>query len=235
VRSSVALRRKIGPLDCITYKGGDDAPTLVLFHGYGADGADLAPIAAELPLRSPIHAVFPDAPLALKIDGVVSGRAWFPIDVESIQKAQMEGKEIDWSASEPPGLPAARKTAGEFLAALGVPWSKLILGGFSQGAMLAVDLALRAPEAPMGLAILSGNLIAEKQWSELAPKRKGMRFVQSHGTTDPILGYKGAKRLTGVLLAGGLEGELLTFDGGHGIPKAVIDELGKYIDRVSGS
>jgi phospholipase/carboxylesterase len=80
--------------------------------------------------------------------------------------------------------------------------------------------------------ILSGNLINEKEWAKLAPNRKGLRFVQSHGTTDPILGYPGAKRLTGVLLQGGMQGELLTFDGGHGIPQAVIEELGKFVEKL---
>ncbi len=229
----MALRRKVGPLEAITYKGDADAPTLVLFHGYGADGADLAPIATELPLRNPINAAFPDGPLVLKIDGVASGRAWFPIDVEAIQKAQMSGKTVDWSQHEPKSLPAAREAAGEFLKALGVPWNKLILGGFSQGAMLAVDLALRAPQTPLGLVILSGNLINEKEWLKLAANRKGMRFVQSHGTSDPILGYEGAKRLTGVLLQGGMTGELLTFEGGHGIPQGVIEEVAKYVEKIT--
>ncbi|MBI3554350.1 MAG: esterase [Elusimicrobia bacterium] len=234
MRTAMALRRMIGGLDTITYKSGNaEAATLVLFHGYGADGADLAPIAGELPVREPIHAVFPDGPLVLKIDGVPSGRAWFPIAVDAIQKAQMAGKSVDWSSSEPGGMAKARDSAGEFLKALGVPWPKLIIGGFSQGAILAVDLALRSPEPPLGLAILSGNLVNEKGWRELAPKRKGLRFLQSHGKSDPILGYEGAKRLTGVLLEGGLTGELLTFEGGHGIPLAVIEELGKFIEKLA--
>lgn len=233
MRTPAARRRKVGPLDAIVYEGSPDAPTLVLFHGYGADGADLAPLAAELGLSKPVNAAFPDAPLTLSFDGMPGGRAWFPIDVERLQRAQMTGKPVDWSAAEPGGLAEARRAAEEFLAALGAPPARLILGGFSQGAMLAVDLALRAAQAPLGLAVLSGNLINEKKWAELAARRKGLRFLQSHGTSDPILGYAGAKRLAEVLKAGGLDGELISFDGGHGIPVSVIEALGRFVEELS--
>jgi phospholipase/carboxylesterase len=232
MRSPLALRRRIGPLESITYKGGPEGPTLVLFHGYGADGADLAPIAGELPLREPINAVFPDGPLSLRIDGVPSGRAWFPIDAEAIQKAQMAGKALDWSAREPEGMADARTAALEFIKALGVPWDKLILGGFSQGAILAVDLALRGPQAPLGLVILSGNLIDEKEWRRLAAGRKGLRFLQSHGIADPILGYQGARKLSELLKEAGLQGDLISFEGGHGIPVSVIEAIGKFVESL---
>jgi phospholipase/carboxylesterase len=229
----MALRRKIGPLDCITYKGDAGSPTLVLFHGYGADGADLAPIASELPVRVPIHAAFPDGPLVLRIDGVASGRAWFPIEVEAIQKASMSGTSVDWSAAEPHGMPEGRAAVTEFLKSLGVPWSQLIIGGFSQGGILAVDLALRAPEPPLGLIVLSANLINEKEWRVLARARKGLPFLQSHGTSDPILGYQGAKRLETLLKDNGLKGEMLSFEGGHGIPVSVIEAMGRFIESLA--
>jgi phospholipase/carboxylesterase len=208
MRSPLALRRTIGPLDAITYKGDADGPTLVLFHGYGAE------------------------PLTLRIDGIPSGRAWFPIDVEALQKSQMAGKALNWSAHEPHGMPEGRAAALEFLKELGVPWGKLILGGFSQGAILAVDLALRAPEAPLGLAILSGNLVNADEWRRLAADRKGLPFLQSHGLADPILGYQGALRLSELLKTAGLKGDLISFEGGHGIPVSVIEKLAQFIQSL---
>lgn len=194
--------------------------TVVLFHGYGADARDLAPLRSYIPRKTPLRFVFPDAP----------GNMWFPIDERRLQQAQMTGIPWDPSKDEPPGLAQARENAFVFLEELEVPWNKLILGGFSQGAMLATDLTLRAKEGPAGLAILSGTLLNEPEWKKLAPKRKGLKFFQSHGEQDPILGYALAKRLETLLTSGGLEGSLLGFPGGHFIPAEGLKELGSYLD-----
>lgn len=218
-------RRQIGGLTTIEFPAPADAPSIVIFHGYGANGADLAPIAQELTLDKPTRWLFPDAPLTLSW----GGRAWFPIDAADIERSQRTGHALDWSDSDPDNLKEARAAAGEFLKELATPWDRLILGGFSQGAMLAVDLALRAPENPLGLAILSGNLINANAWAELAPRRKNLPFFQSHGIADPILGFSGARKLEKLLRDCGLDGSLLSFEGGHAIPPLVQNALREFL------
>jgi phospholipase/carboxylesterase len=218
----------IGGLDTVEFPAPEDAPTIVIFHGYGADGADLAPLALELGLSKAARWLFPDAPLPLDW----GGRAWFAIDVQSIDRAQRTGKPVDWSDSDPAALEDARGAAGSFIEELRVPWQKLILGGFSQGSMMATDLALRAPETPRGLVVLSGNLICAKHWRELAPRRKGMPFFMSHGSADPILGFPGALKLEQLLREGGLDGKLLRFEGGHAIPPEAQDGLRSFLGKI---
>lgn len=221
-------RREIAGLSTLEFEAAAGAPVVVFFHGYGADGADLAPLAFELDLPRPARWLFPDAPLSL---GEWGGRSWFPIDTADIERAQSSGQSIDWSDRVPP-MQQASDQALEFLAALGVPWSKLILGGFSQGSMLALDLALRAPENPLGLVVLSGNLIKSRDWSLLAPKRKGLPFFQSHGIVDPILGLPGALKLEGLLKSAGLSGTLLKFEGGHSIPPEALSALRDFLAKL---
>ena len=67
----------------------------------------------------------------------------------------------------------------------GLPPDRVFLGGFSQGAMLACDTVLRSPRAFAGLLILSGSIIAQREWEERWPARKGLPVFQSHGTDDP--------------------------------------------------
>lgn len=200
---------------------------IVLFHGYGADAADLAGLAREIPVERPVRWVFPEAPLELDF----GGRAWFPIDVEEFNRSQRAGKAVDWSQTEPKGFSEVRQGALDFLKALGVPWNRLVLGGFSQGAMVATDLALTAPQEPLGLVILSGNLIKEKTWRREAPKRAGLPFFQSHGIADPIVGFQGAKRLESLLQEGGLKGRLLAFEGGHAVPPEAAEALGRFLQE----
>jgi len=220
-------RRHYGGLDVIEFGAEPNAPVIVFFHGYGANDADLAPLAREIPTNNPARWLFPNGPLKLDTQGYC--RAWFLIDTDRIEQAQRSGKATDFSQTEPAGLAEAREQADKFLQALGVPWEQLILGGFSQGAMLAADLALRAPKNPRGLVILSGNLVNEKIWRELAPKRAGLPFFQSHGRADPILGYQGARKLEALFKEAGLCGQMLSFDGGHGIPSEAITALGQYL------
>lgn len=200
----------------------------MFFHGYGADGADLRPLAREIPVGKPWRWEFPDGPLELPF----GGRAWFPIDVEAIEAAQRTGRSVDFSKRTFDGFDVVRKSVQEFLDYLGVPMREVVLGGFSQGAMLAVDLALRAEESPLGLVILSGNLMNEAEWKKLAPRRKGLRFFQSHGIADPILGFQGARRLEALLAEAGLEGRLLAFEGGHAIPLEAVERLGGFLDGL---
>ncbi len=101
--------------------------------------------------------------------------------------------------------------------------------GFSQGAMMAVDLALRAPEAPAGVAVLSGTLVDRKTLEKLAPRRKGLPFFQSHGSVDPILGFQEARALEKALKDAGWSGSLLRFEGGHGVAPEVVAALGAWL------
>src|SRR5437868_11004929 len=97
--------------------------------------------------------------------------------------------------------------------ALKVPWSKIILGGFSQGAMLATDLYLNAPETPAGLMLLSGAVINKEEVKPLVEKRRGEKFFQCHGTNDQVLMMRGARQLESLLNAGGMKGGCRGFPG----------------------
>ncbi len=217
-----------GHLDAIEVPhSAPDALTVICLHGYGADGRDLAPLAEELQTRRPIRWLFPDAPEVLDW----GGRAWFAIDVAAFEEGQRTGTPRDLSLKEPEGLEWAREELQRFIAALGVPWGNIVLMGFSQGAMLAVDLALRA-EAPLaGVVILSGTLVDEKTTAALAPRKKGLPFLQSHGSADPILGFSQARALEKILIEAGWKGQLRRFEGGHAIPAEILEGLSGWLEK----
>lgn len=219
---------RFGNLDAIEIPSDDpNALVVVCLHGYGADMRDLAPLAQELETKRPIAWIFPDAPEVLDW----GGRAWFPIDVAAFEEAQRTGNARDLSLREPPGLEWAREELQRFIAALDVPWERIVLMGFSQGAMLAVDLALRAERAPAGVAILSGTLVDKAKTAELAPAKKGLPFFQSHGSVDPILGFAQARALEKVLVEAGWKGQLRRFEGGHAIPQETLEGLKSWLEK----
>lgn len=222
--------RKLGPLKCIDSVNNEDAPWVILFHGYGADAGDLAPLAEEIPTQKDCNWLFPEGHLEVQIGWNWTGRAWWPVNMEEIQQAQAAGVPRDLSKSTPQGLDVAFKKASDMLAALKVPWNKIILGGFSQGAMLATELYLSAPETPLGLIMLSGACLHADQWREKAKLREGKTFFLAHGEQDPVLAYKGAQKLETVLTQSGMKGRLMRFSGGHEIPPSVLVEVAKYIN-----
>lgn len=223
--------RQLGLLKCIDVVQNDDAPWIVFFHGYGADANDLAPLAHEIQTPG-YNWLFPNGFLEIPISWHMTGHAWWPVNMEELQKAQLTGVVRDLSQSEPEGLKLACQKASDMLSKLKVPWNKIILGGFSQGAMLATELYLQAPEAPMGLVILSGSCLKADVWREKAKDRAGHSFFLSHGEQDPVLSIKGSQKLETILTQSGMKGKLVRFPGGHEIPLKVITEVGKYMSSL---
>jgi phospholipase/carboxylesterase len=132
-------------------------------------------------------------------------------------------------------MAAARKTmlalVQEVATHTGLPMKKLILGGFSQGAMLTTDVALRLEEAPGALVVLSGTVLIEDVWRTKAKARAGLPVFQSHGRQDPILPYRAAERLQELFVESGMQHEFVPFDGGHTIAPDALLKLGDFLAR----
>lgn len=214
---------------------------VVLSHGYGAPGTDLVPFGPELIETSPllsnhVQFVFPQAPIDLTDHGIPGGRAWWHLDMLKLQMAVATGRFRELRAEQPEGLPEARRLLTALIAEWsqisGVPVTRFVLGGFSQGAMLATDVALHLDDNPAALVILSGSLLNEAEWRSLAPHRKGLLTLQSHGTDDPILPMAGAEGLREMLSDSGLAVEFVSFRGGHGIPAQAFEKVAGLLERL---
>lgn len=223
--------RRLGTLNCIEAIADLEKPDtwVIMFHGYGADNRDLSSLAELIPTNGSTNWIFPNGTLEVPIGPGWTGRAWWQIDIAAMQRAQATGEPREISEKTPDSLPALRKTVFAAIEQLKVPWNQIVLGGFSQGAMLAADIYLNAPETPKGLILLSGALIAKSEWKALVPNRQGKRFFISHGMQDPILPIRTANQLESLLNAGGMKGGLMSFPGGHEIPPAVMAKAGEYL------
>lgn len=222
----------LGPLKVARVRGDEKSPTIVLFHGYGASAFDLYPLHQVVKTPPGTNWIFPDGHLEIPIAPGYNGKAWFPIDMEALQRAMMMGTFRDFSEITPPGLDVAREKSLAMLEALDVPFENLIIGGFSQGAMLTMDIALRHEKNPRGLLILSGTLLNRDIWADLMKQKGNLTFFQSHGRQDPVLGYKPAKDLNQMLRDAGMVGEFISFPGGHEIPYEVVDGMSRYISGL---
>jgi phospholipase/carboxylesterase len=220
--------------------GGGDGPLVVLLHGFGAPGTDLVPLWRQLVVPRGTRFAFPEAPIALDggsdLDFSPGGsRAWWHIDLERLQAAPARGARRDLSAEVPVGLAGARASVVAMLDELEktAAASPLVLGGFSQGAMLACDVALRTGRPLAGLVLLSTTYLCADEWRPLFQRRRGLPVLQSHGRDDPLLPFDLAELLRDELAAAGLDVSFVPFSGGHGIADPVMDALGRFVTRVT--
>jgi len=214
-------------------QGGGDGPLLVLLHGYGAPGDDLVSLARVLDVPREVRFAFPVAPIDLGPQAA-GGRAWWHIDLAAMQRDTQRGTPRDRSQEIPEGLAEARALVDETLTELqkALAPSHLVLGGFSQGAMLSCDVALRTERPLAALVLLSSTLLAEGEWAPLAPRRRGLPTVLSHGRSDPLLPFGAAERLRDLLTGAGLEVTWVPFRGQHEIPHAALDAVAKVVRRA---
>jgi phospholipase/carboxylesterase len=234
-----------GGLNCYVVHNlpADRQPRLavVLSHGYGAPGTDLVGLAQPLLNLEPKvaeHAVFifPAACLDLSDQGLPGGRAWWPVDLDRLINRPTPEMLQTFRRKWPAGLAEARKLLIGLLDAagkhFGMAFENFVLGGFSQGAMLATDVALRLPKAPAALCIWSGALTNEEEWQKLAQLRGPLTVLQTHGRTDSILPFPMAAALRDLLLEAGADVDFVAFGGGHEIPPPAIDRLAKLLARL---
>jgi len=213
-----------------TAVGNPDAPlTLVLLHGYAMQPADLAPFAHSIGI--PAYFLLPQGP----VSSPNGGHAWWEVDLEARESALSIGPR-DLASDHPRGLGAARQQFGQFLAAVtaevepGRTASRtIIIGGFSQGGMLALDWLLRGNQRVDGLALLSTSRVALSEWEPRRERLRNLPVFLSHGATDRDLAFAAGERLRDFLLESAAQLTWTPFEGGHEIPLVVWRGLRKFL------
>ena len=214
-------------------KGGGDGPVIVLLHGFGAPGDDLVGLWRMIKAAPNSRFVFPEAPLQLPFQ-YAGGRAWWMIDLMRYEQNLRSGRSRELTKEIPVGLTEAREKVIALLDAVEEHLGAApFLGGFSQGAMLSCDVALRTDRALAGLVMLSGTIIAADEWLSMIHQRKGLRVFMSHGLQDPLLPFAFSEELMQRFTRAGLEVTWQSFAGGHEIPMPVLSSLGRFLQGSS--
>jgi phospholipase/carboxylesterase len=225
----------IGPLT-VRALGDGEGPAILLCHGFGAPGDDLVGLASAIDAGPGVRWFFPAAPHTL----AGAGRAWWNIDLERRITLGARGQADQLRLETPDGLVSARAALEATLAVLerdhGVSRDRLIIGGFSQGAMVTTELALAAEVPFAGLAILSGTLLSQDRWAAAAHARgASIHALMAHGRRDPLLRFADAEALRTLLEEGGASVDWVEHGGQHEIPPVVLQRLGAFARRRFGS
>jgi len=231
VASAMAQPARVPRLTALT-KGGKGPPTVVLLHGFGSSEKDWIPFTKSIHLPPSTRFIFPRGPESAKrSDGAPPGRAWWRLDLASNMRDGALG--ADLSAEKPAGIEPAALAVRALLARQGNRAAQpFILGGFSQGAMVAAQVAFGSDEPLRALVLLSGTLVDEASWKANFARRKGLHVFMAHGRTDPTLSFEIAERMHSEMTAAGLEVTWFPFDGEHETPAEVIVALNAFLARM---
>ncbi len=183
--------------------GGPPRQIVVLIHGYGANGQDLIGLAPEWAQIAP-HAAFvaPDAPEP--VPGYPAGRQWFPI-------TQMDPTLLARGAEA--AAPSLDRFFDRELEQAGLGPDRLVIMGFSQGAMLALHLGARRNPPPAAVLAYSGGILAPPPAGRPLPP-----IFMCHGDADATVPAEAL--LASIEMLGALGGRVqwrLEPGVGHGI------------------
>jgi len=211
-----------------TYRVQNDEslPSVVMLHGYGANGRDLAGLAGY-PNISKLNYnwVFIEAPLSPPELAAFGGFAWFTLTLSSF------GPNMSASTLEDFYGMATDEFKQSLEAVESTIWDldlkgDVYVGGFSQGAMMAANVFFKSSNQYKALIAMSGAPLNYKEWKELTEAKK---IFISHGEQDPVLPVKCGKDLKEKIVSVKGLVEEHWFQGGHEIPSSVLDKLAQFL------
>ena len=192
-----------------------DAPLVVMMHGRGSSAEDLAGLA---PMLDPgWRYAFPQAPLTLNLGGF-TGYSWYePIP------------------AVPERMATAREALAAFLAEIhahtGIPPTRTALGGFSQGAVMTLDVGLRASEHYAALVAMSGYLAEADDLPAQLASRHNQPLLIVHGTRDQVLPVALGQRARHYLETNGLAPDYHEFAMAHEVSGESLQVVGDFLKQ----
>jgi phospholipase/carboxylesterase len=196
-------------------------PTVIALHGWGANAHDLLGLAPMLHGGRAL-VLCPQGQVAVPVGGGMMGYGWFPHvpgqppDVAAFQRAAESLRSFVERAAE--RYPVDR--------------GKLVVAGFSQGGVMAFELALRDPARYSGIAALSTwlpDVLAENL--PRLPEHAGLPVLVIHGTEDPMLSVERARESRELLRPFGLTITYREFEMGHEIRPEALRVILRWLDE----
>ena len=204
--------------------------SVIWLHGLGADGHDFVPIVPALGLDEElgVRFVFPHAPkIPVSINNGFVMPAWYDIgDIDLEKRHDQVG--VRRSA-------AAVKKLIERENARGVPASRIVLAGFSQGGAIALFTGVRYPESLAGIIGLSTYMVlADSLAAEGTEANRDVPILMCHGTRDPMVAHGRGKKSAELLRAAGYRVDWREYPMQHEVVLEEIRVVGEFLTSVLG-
>ncbi|WP_158601782.1 alpha/beta hydrolase [Solilutibacter pythonis] len=201
--------------------------SVIWLHGLGADGNDFVPIVPELvrPGWPALRFVFPHAPVRpVTINGGMRMRAWYDIrEMDLSSRADAEG--VAESVAHVDALVARESERG-------VPPSRVVLAGFSQGGAITLAAGIRRAEPLAGLVALSTYLpLRAATMAGLTDAARRQPVFMAHGMHDPVVPYTGGKHSRDLLADAGFDVAWHAYPMAHQVCGEEIADLAGWLGK----
>jgi phospholipase/carboxylesterase len=201
---------------------------VIWLHGLGADGNDFAGLVPQLDLSGlpPIRFIFPHAPsIPVTLNNGYVMPAWYDILGTQLQRVE-DAVGIRKSALDVEALIADQ-------VAQGIPPSRIVLAGFSQGCAMVLHTGLRYPKTLAGIMALSGYLpLADTVAAEKNPANQATPIFMAHGTMDPMIELGRAEASRDALIAQGCTVQWKTYQMPHSVHPREVADIGHFLRTV---
>jgi phospholipase/carboxylesterase len=201
---------------------------IIWMHGLGADGNDFVPMVRELDLAGlpGIRFIFPHAKtMPVTVNNGYVMRAWYDITGAELTRREDEG-----------GLRASQKDIEAFIErekARGIPASRIILAGFSQGCAMTIQTGLRHPERLAGLLCLSGYVpLSAKLATERTEAAKATPIFMAHGRYDNVVPFNRAEASRDLLVSLGYRLEWHEYAMQHTLCLEEVEHISAWLKKV---
>ncbi len=219
------------PLETLDYQTGDSPKSvIIILHGLGASATDFVPFARELDLGplGDVRFVFPFAPVRrVTVNGGMPMPAWY--DILGVDLVRREDEtSLRESAADLQAL-IAREIAR------GIPASRIVLGGFSQGCAMTLLAGLRAPQRLAGLLGLSGYLpLAATMAAERSDANRDVPIFLAHGRMDPVVPYARGTATRDALVELGHAVDWHEYPMQHSVCQEEIEDVQAWLLKILG-
>lgn len=208
--------------------GPNPVASIVLMHGLGADGNDFVPICKQLVLTAigPVRFVFPNAPvIPVTINGGYRMPAWYDIlNTDLVRREDESGLRKSQTAIQ---------SVLEREKSRGIPASRTVIAGFSQGCAMALMTGLRHSERLAGIVGLSGYLpLADKTAAERNAANTQTPIFMAHGRHDPVVQLPRAIASRNALQALGYKVQWTDYAMEHSVCPEEIADLNQWLLKV---
>jgi phospholipase/carboxylesterase len=201
---------------------------IIWLHGLGADGHDFEPIVPELVARGTRawRFVFPNAPTRpVSINGGMRMRAWY--DIKGLDRTAAED-----AAGFQDSDTQVRKLI-ERESARGIPSTRIVLAGFSQGGAVSLYTAPRLPAKLAGVMALSCYLPMESTFlAERSAENQATPIFMAHGQFDNVVGMMMGVRSRDYLKAQGYSVEWHDYPMAHSVSAEEVTDIRQFLMRV---
>jgi phospholipase/carboxylesterase len=201
---------------------------IIWMHGLGADGNDFVPMVRELDLAGlpGIRFIFPHAKtMPVTINNGYVMRSWY--DISGLELTRREDEN---------GLRASQQDVEAFIArekARGIPASRIVLAGFSQGCAMAIQTGLRQPEKLAGLLCLSGYVpLSAKLATERTEAGKSTPIFMAHGRYDNVVPFNRAEASRDLLVSLGYALEWHEYAMQHSLCLEEVQDISAWLKKV---